>query len=123
MLPDHLLECLVTSDLPPGSLTDLRVAAVNNENFARVAVKHNLHVHLRHGSSALEKQIRAGGKQQQQQFKYTLLSSHTNVQISQVYAVSSKAVLTVFEDCLQQALNQTATASLEVSQQPILCYS
>ncbi|KAI4328994.1 hypothetical protein L6164_021303 [Bauhinia variegata] len=36
----------------------LRAAAVNNENFALVAVKHNLHVHLRHGSSALEKQIR-----------------------------------------------------------------
>ncbi|KAL0440784.1 UNVERIFIED_CONTAM: Endoribonuclease Dicer1 [Sesamum radiatum] len=41
-----------------GRLTDLRAAAVNNENFARVAVKHNLHLHLRHGSSALEKQIR-----------------------------------------------------------------
>ncbi|XP_024969663.1 ribonuclease 3-like protein 3 [Cynara cardunculus var. scolymus] len=46
------------TNLPPGRLTDLRAAAVNNEIFARVAVKHNLHVHLRHGSSALEKQIR-----------------------------------------------------------------
>ncbi|KAJ9171599.1 hypothetical protein P3X46_014942 [Hevea brasiliensis] len=33
-------------------------AAVNNENFACIAVKHKLHMHLRHGSRALEKQIR-----------------------------------------------------------------
>ncbi|XP_061359208.1 endoribonuclease Dicer homolog 1 isoform X1 [Gastrolobium bilobum] len=62
---DAVLDHLITrhlfftyTDLPPGRLTDLRAAAVNNENFARVAVKHNLHVHLRHGSSALEKQIK-----------------------------------------------------------------
>lgn len=62
---DAVLDHLITrhlfftyTDLPPGRLTDLRAAAVNNENFARVAVKHNLHIHLRHGSSALEKQIR-----------------------------------------------------------------
>ncbi|KAL1811892.1 hypothetical protein ACET3Z_021957 [Daucus carota] len=62
---DAVLDHLITrhlfftyTDLPPGRLTDLRAAAVNNENFARVAVKHNLHVHLRHGSNALEKQIR-----------------------------------------------------------------
>ncbi|XP_073295374.1 endoribonuclease Dicer homolog 1 isoform X1 [Primulina huaijiensis] len=62
---DAVLDHLITrylfftyTDLPPGRLTDLRAAAVNNENFARVAVKHNLHTHLRHGSSALEKQIR-----------------------------------------------------------------
>ncbi|KAM7472370.1 hypothetical protein LguiA_010553 [Lonicera macranthoides] len=62
---DAVLDHLITrylfftyTDLPPGRLTDLRAAAVNNENFARVAVKHNLHLHLRHGSSALEKQIR-----------------------------------------------------------------
>ncbi|OIW21387.1 hypothetical protein TanjilG_02532 [Lupinus angustifolius] len=62
---DAVLDHLITkhlfftyTNLPPGRLTDLRAAAVNNENFARVAVKHNLHVHLRHGSSALEKQIR-----------------------------------------------------------------
>ncbi|CAL5428641.1 unnamed protein product [Camellia sinensis] len=62
---DAVLDHLITrhlfftySDLPPGRLTDLRAAAVNNENFARVAVKHKLHMHLRHGSSALEKQIR-----------------------------------------------------------------
>ncbi|KAJ7963397.1 Dicer [Quillaja saponaria] len=62
---DAVLDHLITkhlfftyTDLPPGRLTDLRAAAVNNENFARVAVKHNLHMHLRHGSSALEKQIK-----------------------------------------------------------------
>nr|KJB09575.1 hypothetical protein B456_001G150400 [Gossypium raimondii] len=62
---DAVLDHLITrhlfftyTNLPPGRLTDLRAAAVNNENFARVAVKHLLHVHLRHGSSALEKQIR-----------------------------------------------------------------
>uniref|UniRef100_A0A1D1Y7Y1 Endoribonuclease Dicer homolog 1 n=1 Tax=Anthurium amnicola TaxID=1678845 RepID=A0A1D1Y7Y1_9ARAE len=62
---DAVLDHLITrhlfftyTDLPPGRLTDLRAAAVNNENFARVAVKHKLHVHLRHGSTALEAQIR-----------------------------------------------------------------
>ncbi|ERN08097.1 endoribonuclease Dicer homolog 1 [Amborella trichopoda] len=62
---DAVLDHLITrhlfftyTDLPPGRLTDLRAAAVNNENFARVAVKRKLHVHLRHGSSALESQIR-----------------------------------------------------------------
>ncbi|OEL29167.1 Endoribonuclease Dicer-like protein 1, partial [Dichanthelium oligosanthes] len=62
---DAVLDHLITkhlfftyTDLPPGRLTDLRAAAVNNENFARVAVKHKLHAHLRHGSSALETQIR-----------------------------------------------------------------
>lgn len=61
---DAVLDHLITrhlffsyTDLPPGRLTDLRAAAVNNENFARVAVKHKLHVHLRHGSSALERQV------------------------------------------------------------------
>lgn len=61
---DAVLDHLITrhlfftyTNLPPGRLTDLRAAAVNNENFARVAVKHKLHVHLRHGSSALEKQV------------------------------------------------------------------
>ncbi|KAI7737388.1 hypothetical protein M8C21_032060 [Ambrosia artemisiifolia] len=50
----HLL--FMYTDLPPGRLTDLRAAAVNNANCARVAVKHNHHVHLSDGSSALEKQ-------------------------------------------------------------------
>ncbi|KAL6559458.1 Dicer-like protein 1 [Orobanche gracilis] len=69
-LGDAVLDHLITkhlfftyTDLPPGRLTDLRAAAVNNENFARVAVKHNLHIHLRHGSTALEKQIRAFAKE------------------------------------------------------------
>lgn len=62
---DAVLDHLITrhlfftyTDLPPGRLTDLRAAAVNNENFARVAVKNKLHLHLRHGSTALEAQIR-----------------------------------------------------------------
>ncbi|KAF5805936.1 putative ribonuclease III [Helianthus annuus] len=62
---DAVLDHLITkhlffmyTDLPPGCLTDLQAAAVNNENFARVAVQHNFHLHLMHGSSALEKQIR-----------------------------------------------------------------
>ncbi|KAG0625971.1 hypothetical protein M758_2G092600 [Ceratodon purpureus] len=62
---DAVLDHLITrylffkyTDLPPGRLTDLRAAAVNNENFARVAVKHSFHLHLRHGSSALDTQIR-----------------------------------------------------------------
>ncbi|KAI3983849.1 hypothetical protein MKX01_011557 [Papaver californicum] len=61
---DAVLDHLITrhlfftyTDLPPGRLTDLRAAAVNNENFARVVVKHKLHLHLRHGSSALEAQV------------------------------------------------------------------
>ncbi|KAL3683909.1 hypothetical protein R1sor_001931 [Riccia sorocarpa] len=61
---DAVLDHLITrhlffsyTDLPPGRLTDLRAAAVNNENFARVSVKHKFHLHLRHGSSALETQI------------------------------------------------------------------
>lgn len=61
---DAVLDHLITrflffsyTDLPPGRLTDLRAAAVNNENFARVAVKHKFHLHLRHGSSALETQV------------------------------------------------------------------
>jgi len=37
----------------PGLLTDLRSAAVNNECFARVAVRHNLHVYLLHNSRDL----------------------------------------------------------------------
>ncbi|KAK8945029.1 hypothetical protein KSP39_PZI007693 [Platanthera zijinensis] len=71
---DAVLDHLITrhlfftyTDLPPGRLTDLRAAAVNNENFARVAVKHKLHLHLRHGSSALETQIREFVKEVQEE--------------------------------------------------------
>ncbi|KAI9180947.1 hypothetical protein LWI28_009608 [Acer negundo] len=71
---DAVLDHLITrhlffsyTNLPPGRLTDLRAAAVNNENFARVAVNHKLHVHLRHGSSALERQIREFVKEVQEE--------------------------------------------------------
>jgi endoribonuclease Dicer len=49
-------------DLSPGMLTDLRSAAVNNENFARVAVNRGLHHHLRHRSAVLLQQVRGAGK-------------------------------------------------------------
>ena len=38
-------------------LTDLRSASVNNDNFAQVAVRHNLHQHLLHSSGLLVSQI------------------------------------------------------------------
>lgn len=41
----------------PGLLTDLRSAAVNNECFARVAVRHNLHLYLLHNSSDLAARV------------------------------------------------------------------
>ncbi|KAK6931987.1 Ribonuclease III domain [Dillenia turbinata] len=50
---DHLISrhlFFTYTDLPPGRLRD--------KNFAQVAVKHKPHMHLRHGSGALEKQIR-----------------------------------------------------------------
>ncbi|XP_078445048.1 endoribonuclease Dicer homolog 1-like [Wolffia australiana] len=60
-LGDAVLGFLITihlfltyTDLRPSCLTNLRAAAVNNNYFARVTVKHNLHLHLHHGSSALE---------------------------------------------------------------------
>jgi dsRNA-specific ribonuclease len=36
---------------------DLRSALVNNDNFAQVAVKHNLHQFLQHSSGFLQDQI------------------------------------------------------------------
>ncbi|KAL2611637.1 hypothetical protein R1flu_023329 [Riccia fluitans] len=45
------------NDLDPGRLTDLKKATVNNENFARIAVKHNFHLHLQHGSAPLQAKI------------------------------------------------------------------
>nr|AJA90772.1 Dicer-like 3 [Ginkgo biloba] len=72
-LGDSVLDFLITrhlfsahTDLSPGVLTDLRSAAVNNENFAQVAVKHNLQQYLRHGSGALLGQITAFIKAVQQ---------------------------------------------------------
>jgi endoribonuclease Dicer len=45
------------TDIDQGELTDLRSASVNNENFAQVAVRHNLHQHLQHCSGLLLSQI------------------------------------------------------------------
>ena len=43
--------------MDPGELTDLRSASVNNESFAQVAVRHDLHKHLQHCSTLLLNQI------------------------------------------------------------------
>lgn len=51
----HLFES--HTDIDQGELTDLRSASVNNENFAQVAVRHNLHRHLQHFSGLLLSQI------------------------------------------------------------------
>ncbi|XP_020236555.1 endoribonuclease Dicer homolog 3a isoform X2 [Cajanus cajan] len=63
-LGDSVLDLLITWHLyeshtvvDPGVLTDLRSASVNNDNFAQVAVRHNLHQHLRHSSGLLMSQI------------------------------------------------------------------
>ncbi|XP_006645199.1 endoribonuclease Dicer homolog 3a isoform X3 [Oryza brachyantha] len=59
-LGDAVLDILLTryffnnhKDTNEGELTDLRSASVNNENFARVAVKHNFHHFLQHSSGFL----------------------------------------------------------------------
>lgn len=63
-LGDSVLDILITrhlyekyTDIDPGELTDLRSASVNNETFARAAVRHKLHLHLQHGSGLLLQQI------------------------------------------------------------------
>ncbi|KAK8940022.1 hypothetical protein KSP40_PGU012342 [Platanthera guangdongensis] len=63
-LGDAVLDILLTwhlfqrhNTIDPGDLTDLRSASVNNDNFAQVAVKHKLHLHLLHGSGLLLDQI------------------------------------------------------------------
>ncbi|ONM35331.1 dicer-like 104 [Zea mays] len=63
-LGDAVLDILITrhlflshKDTDEGELTDLRSASVNNENFAQVAVKHNLHQFLQHSSGFLQDQI------------------------------------------------------------------
>ncbi|TKY74840.1 Endoribonuclease Dicer-like 3 [Spatholobus suberectus] len=63
-LGDSVLDLLITwhlyqshTDIDPGLLTDLRSASVNNDNFAQVAVRHNLHPHLLHSSGLLLSQI------------------------------------------------------------------
>ncbi|XP_056866743.1 endoribonuclease Dicer homolog 3 isoform X2 [Raphanus sativus] len=64
-LGDSVLDFLITRHLfntyektGPGEMTDLRSACVNNENFAQVAVKNNLHTHLQRCSTVLETQIK-----------------------------------------------------------------
>ncbi|KAK9101564.1 hypothetical protein Scep_024994 [Stephania cephalantha] len=63
-LGDAVLDLLITwhlfqrhDSLDPGELTDLRSACVNNENFAKNAVKHGLQRHLQHCSGLLLEQI------------------------------------------------------------------
>ncbi|KAL8216944.1 hypothetical protein R6Q57_023781 [Mikania cordata] len=63
-LGDSVLDLLITRhlfnkhlDIDPGELTDLRSASVNNENFAYVAVRRNLHPYLQYRSSDLQTQI------------------------------------------------------------------
>ncbi|PPS15677.1 hypothetical protein GOBAR_AA04905 [Gossypium barbadense] len=63
-LGDSVLDLLITqylynhhTDIDPGELTDLRSASGNNENFAQVAVRHDLHKHLQHCSTLLSNQI------------------------------------------------------------------
>ncbi|KAJ1286734.1 hypothetical protein BS78_03G374900 [Paspalum vaginatum] len=63
-LGDAVLDILITrhlflshKDTDEGELTDLRSASVNNENFAQVAVRHNLHHFLQHSSGLLQDQI------------------------------------------------------------------
>ncbi|XP_057432641.1 endoribonuclease Dicer homolog 3a isoform X2 [Lotus japonicus] len=63
-LGDSVLDVLITwhlyqshTDIREGELTELRSASVNNENFAQVAVRKNLHMHLLHSSGLLLNQI------------------------------------------------------------------
>ncbi|XP_050365532.1 endoribonuclease Dicer homolog 3-like [Argentina anserina] len=63
-LGDSVLDVLITqhlyrshTDVDPGVLTDLRSAAVSNENFARAAIRQNLHPHLQHCSGLLQSHI------------------------------------------------------------------
>lgn len=63
-LGDSVLDLLITwhlyqshTEIDPGKLTDLRGAAVSNENFAQAAVRKNIQPHLRHCSGLLLCQI------------------------------------------------------------------
>ncbi|KAL6217730.1 hypothetical protein ACLB2K_010947 [Fragaria x ananassa] len=63
-LGDSVLDLLITQHLyrshihiDPGVLTDLRSAAVSNENFAQAAIRRNLHPHLQHCSGLLQSHI------------------------------------------------------------------
>ncbi|KAK7281121.1 hypothetical protein RIF29_08833 [Crotalaria pallida] len=64
LLGDSVLDLHITchlyksyTDIDLRELTDLHSASVCNENFAQVAVRHNLHPHLLHGSELLLNQI------------------------------------------------------------------
>ena len=63
-LGDSVLDYLITKhlygeypNLSPGLLTDMRSASVNNECYAQVAAKSNLHKHVLHASHDLHKHI------------------------------------------------------------------
>ncbi|PRQ25534.1 putative ribonuclease III post-transcriptional gene silencing PAZ-Argonaute family [Rosa chinensis] len=63
-LGDSVLDLLTTqhlyrshTDIDPGVWTDLRSAAVSNENFAQAAIRQNLHLHLQHCSGLLRSHI------------------------------------------------------------------
>ncbi|EOA32908.1 hypothetical protein CARUB_v10016233mg, partial [Capsella rubella] len=63
-LGDSVLDYLITKhlydkfpSLSPGLLTDMRSASVNNDCYAQVAVKANLHKHILHASHDLHKHI------------------------------------------------------------------
>ncbi|XP_054796957.1 endoribonuclease Dicer homolog 2 isoform X2 [Prosopis cineraria] len=63
-LGDAVLDFLVTEhlynkypDLSPGLLTDMRSASVNNDCYARSAIKADLHKHILHASQELHRDI------------------------------------------------------------------
>lgn len=63
-LGDAVLDYLITEhiyhkhpELSPGLLTDLRSASVNNDCYARSAVKAELHKHILHASQELHRHI------------------------------------------------------------------
>ena len=53
MPPAHHSPCLSCRGSPPGQLSDLRSASVNNTRLATVAVLHKLHTFVRHHSPLL----------------------------------------------------------------------
>ena len=57
LITKHFYKHLAPLKRDPGLLTDLRSAAVNNECFARVAVRHSLHKYLLYNSQDLAKSI------------------------------------------------------------------
>ena len=65
-LGDAVLDYLITMhlhnehpNLSSGLLTDLRSASVNNDCYARTAIKAGLHKHILHGSQAQRRRILA----------------------------------------------------------------